>query len=318
MGIFLYGALAFAAGAVPWALPALYLAFALVCLPWRLVQFTRKKWTFFLLDFCYFANIAAVANLVVLPNHVPLHATLYALTDGPLAAALIVWQCAWVFGSADHTISVLIHLLPGLAMFAYRHYPTPQGYWFSHLPFFKGGREPYLDQGRLQWLVLAPMMFYLCWQLMYFLVVQVALRSWILKHKYDTSYSCLARRAAKTNNFWNRLVRRGSPLRRCFMYGLIQLAFTFLSLVWVNAIYHSFALGCVWQVLKVGIPLYYGSQYQWQKVPHDTFLSGVNKLAAMTAHGQERELMPVVQLRANLPVDHEFGGNSGGKEEKIQ
>ncbi len=28
----------------------------------------------------------------------------YALADGPLAAALIAWQSAWVFGSTEHSI----------------------------------------------------------------------------------------------------------------------------------------------------------------------------------------------------------------------
>lgn len=49
---------------------------------------------------------------------------------------------------------------------------------------------------------------------------QVACRSFILQHGYDTSYTTLARRAAKTNNFWNRLVRRGSVGRRVFLYGM--------------------------------------------------------------------------------------------------
>jgi len=40
--------------------------------------------------------------------------------------------------------------------------------------------------------------------------LQVLMRGFILAHGYETSYTCLARRAAKTNNIWNRLVRRGS------------------------------------------------------------------------------------------------------------
>ena len=49
--------------------------------------------------------------------------------------------------------------------------------------------------------------------------LQIAFRSFILKHKFETSYSTLAKRAAKSNNFWNRLVRRGSKARRVAMYG---------------------------------------------------------------------------------------------------
>lgn len=48
---------------------------------------------------------------------------------------------------------------------------------------------------------------------------QVMSRSWIKANKYETSFSCLARRAQKTNNFWNRTVRKGSSLRRVSMFG---------------------------------------------------------------------------------------------------
>lgn len=81
--------------------------------------------------------------------------------------------------------SVLMHLLPGLAVFAHRHH-TPTG-----LRGLKGlaaaagallqGRQP--DVGQLPaaqqasplvlWLVVAPLAFYITWQLLYFLVVQV-------------------------------------------------------------------------------------------------------------------------------------------------
>ena len=50
-------------------------------------------------------------------------------------------------------------------------------------------------------------------------LMQVVFRGFILRNGYDTSYMCLARRAAKSNNIWNRLVRRGSTLRRISMYG---------------------------------------------------------------------------------------------------
>lgn len=53
LGILIFGALAFVCGSAPWLLPALYLAFAAVALPWRVHQFYCKRLTFFLLDFCY-------------------------------------------------------------------------------------------------------------------------------------------------------------------------------------------------------------------------------------------------------------------------
>lgn len=58
---------------------------------------------FYLIDFCYFVNVAAVVYLLWFPNHPGFEALVYAMSDGPLAGALVAWQCPWVFGSAEHT-----------------------------------------------------------------------------------------------------------------------------------------------------------------------------------------------------------------------
>jgi hypothetical protein len=52
-GALVFGFGLFIAGAAPFLLPACFLIFAAVCLPWRAYTFTRRKWGFFLLDFCY-------------------------------------------------------------------------------------------------------------------------------------------------------------------------------------------------------------------------------------------------------------------------
>ena len=49
-------------------------------------------------------NLATVAYLVFTPYNARIGAMVYALADGPLAAALIAWQSAWVFGSTEHSI----------------------------------------------------------------------------------------------------------------------------------------------------------------------------------------------------------------------
>ena len=70
-------------------------------------------------------NMATVLFLTVGSQDARVEAMLYSLADGPLAAALIAWQCSWVFSSPSHSISVLLHLLPGLALFVHRHMDAP-------------------------------------------------------------------------------------------------------------------------------------------------------------------------------------------------
>lgn len=53
-------------------------------------------------------NLATVAFLLFAPHNQQLGAAVCALADGPLAAALIAWQSAWVFGSTEHSIRYVL------------------------------------------------------------------------------------------------------------------------------------------------------------------------------------------------------------------
>jgi hypothetical protein len=53
LGTLAFGALLWLAGAAPWSLPAVYLAFSAVALPYRAIEFGTGRNAFFLLDFCY-------------------------------------------------------------------------------------------------------------------------------------------------------------------------------------------------------------------------------------------------------------------------
>lgn len=186
------------AGAYPWALPWILVAFTAVGLPCRIYDFATADNAvnaFFLLDFCYWVNIATALYLLLPSLHdARLEAALYALADGPVAGALVVWQCAWVFSSSDHTLSVLIHLLPGLAMYAQHHLPRlgSLGQLRTCMPHLTAAatalelnsciaaavpaRSPPAGppEHPAVWLLAAPLAFYAAWQLVYFLVVQVS------------------------------------------------------------------------------------------------------------------------------------------------
>lgn len=284
-GVTLFGAIAFFAGACPSALPWLFLIFAGIGLPYRTYSFlfTQPGNRFFLLDFCYFVSLATAAYLLLPASWLhylnqrglPVGAAIYALADGPVAGALVVWQCAWVFPSLDHTLSVMLHLLPGLAMYALHHHPaqssgsvTPHGALAS--PGWLAGWQPGVALGSVGlqgwwpaalWLLLVPLAFYMAWQFVYWLVVQVMCGGLIKRCNLDTSYKCLARRARRANNIWSRLVLRGSRARRLFWYGLLQFAFTAITLLVFVPTYYSAHLALAWQVCKFVFPLYHGAVY---------------------------------------------------------
>lgn len=275
VGATLFGVLLFLAGARPSLLPAVFLLFVAVALPWRAYHYTRvqPRNSPYLFDFCY-AVAGTTAAFLVWPQarqHPQLEAVVYALADGPVAGALVAWQCAWVFHSPDHTISVLLHLLPGLAMAVHHHLPGRDA------PAAAAALPGGLLWSSSLWLFAAPLAFYLAWQAAYFFAVQVLGRQYIQANNLDTSYRCLTRRARRAGNIWARLVLRGSTARRLAAYGLVQLAFTALTLLLFIPTYHCTALAVAWQALKVLVPVYFGCKHQHERLYKAAMAEGVRR-----------------------------------------
>jgi hypothetical protein len=278
--------LIFLAAAYPWILPYLYLLFSLVAIPLRIYDFliASPRNAFFLLDFCYWVNISTIVFLVLPPMYRDprVESALYALADGPVAFGMLAWECAWVLSSKEHTISVLIHLLPGLAMYAHHHLPRLQswGQLAYCLPLLKSpstalhftscvsleaplaaSLTKHWISTTLVWLIAAPVVFYIMWQLVYWFVVQICCRKYIKKNNLDTSFKCLARRAIRSDSVLADIVLRGSVNRQICMYGMLQLLFTLGTLCFFVPTYYSWHLALVWQVLKFFIPMYYGARH---------------------------------------------------------
>jgi hypothetical protein len=274
LGVILFTSIVLCLSAAPSLLPMFYLGLALFGLPYRVISFCKRRWQFYLVDFCYAANVLVIIFLLTSwPWNTAMHpgwfALVYVVAEGPLAGALLAWQCAWIFSNIEHTLSTLIHLLPGLSLFALRHLVSDLS--ITHL--LTSTKEMYL------WMILGPIAFHCTWQLGYYLLVQVAFRSYILHHKLETSYRGLATRAKKSDNWLHHFIRRGSAMRRISLFGGFQLAFTLVSMVIGIASFNSFKMGVIWQVVKFGAPLWYGALYQTQKVPEGISRSVVSILS---------------------------------------
>lgn len=288
-GNIVFAVLIFLAAAYPFILPYVYLIFSCVALPMRIYDFAftqSGKNVFFLLDFCYWVNTACIVFLILPPAYRDPHieASLYALADGPVSFALIAWQCAWVMSSQEHTISVLIHLLPGLAMYAHHHLPRLSS-WSQIAycaPLLKSPatalqftacvslEAPQAAQVTMTkhwisttciWLFAVPLVFYMVWQVSYWFFVQVVYRRYIKTNNLDTSFKCLARRAVRSNSVLADICLQGSTNRQICMFGFMQLIFTMMTLVFFVPTYYSWHAALLLQVFKFFLPMYYGARH---------------------------------------------------------
>ncbi|KAH0460291.1 hypothetical protein IEQ34_010954 [Dendrobium chrysotoxum] len=113
LGVLGFGGFCYILGARPQDVPYVYCLFYITFVPLRWIYYRYKKWHYYLLDFCYYANTFFLVMLLMFPKNEKLFMVCFSFAEGPLAWALIVWRCSLVFSSFDKIVSVLIHLLPG-------------------------------------------------------------------------------------------------------------------------------------------------------------------------------------------------------------
>jgi hypothetical protein len=141
----------------------LYSALLAPLLVLRAVQFARRKWLLFLVDFCYVVNLVTLAHLWLAPSSAPLFRVAFALANGPLAWAIVLWRNSLVFHSPERLTSLYIHAVPPLVTWVQRwqRWPAP-----AYLECADCGppAAPHLFA--------APLAVYICWQLFYFLATE--------------------------------------------------------------------------------------------------------------------------------------------------
>ncbi|KAI4344564.1 hypothetical protein L6164_011776 [Bauhinia variegata] len=280
LGVLGFGGFCFLLGARPQDIPYVYCLFYVIFVPLRWIYYRFKKWHYYLLDFCYYANTIFLADLLFYPKNEKLFMVCFSFAEGPLAWALIVWRCSLVFSSLDKIVSVLIHLLPGLVFFTIRWW-NPATFEAMH-PEGTSRRVtwPYVEDKSYLWvwLFLVPLAVYTLWQLLYFLIVNVLRRQRLLRDpEVMTSYRELSKKARKANNIWWRLSGLLGDQNRMLMYILLQAMFSVATMALTVPIFLSYELHAVFQILKVSASVWNGGSFLLEVMPRQVILKEKKK-----------------------------------------
>lgn len=285
-----FGMLCFLLGARPQDVPYVYCFLYFVFVPLRWIYYRYKKWHYYLLDFCYYANTIFLIMLLFFPRNEKFFMVCFSFAEGPLAWALIVWRCSLVFNSFDKIVSVFIHLLPGLVFFTIR--------WWD--PAFLGAMDPAGTPHRASWpyveskyniwtwLFVVPLVAYSLWQVLYFLIVEVLRRQRLLQDpEVMTSYRELSKKAQKANNVWWRLSGILGDQNRLLMYIVLQGIFTLATTALTVPIFLSYRLHVVFQILKVSATVWNGGNFLLDVMPRQYVLK--EKKKSETQGGQPQQ-----------------------------
>ncbi|GFR96354.1 hypothetical protein ElyMa_000966800 [Elysia marginata] len=209
-----------------WLMPYLYSVLTPSLLFFRLIMYWKMKYQYFMLDFCYFANIYCFIYLCLFPQREDMFAVGYSIAAGPLIWALLIFRNSLVLHSIDKVTSLYIHLMPCLLTFVIRWYPEEaSSKWHKPFPKFQ-------FHFNFLWLVLVPMCFHVLHQVIYFVLVNLIL-------KPSSDYLNLFRYVTrKEGSLQFRLCNLFGPRYRILLYTawslLMVLGMLFLVPLWYN------------------------------------------------------------------------------------
>ena len=150
-----------------------YMVMMIYLLSLRIYMYRRSNMHYFLIDFCYFTCVACmIAIFVAKPLSVDTFQTVFALANGPVLGAFIVWRNSLVFHSIDKITTVYIHCLPSLLMWCWRWHGLSQINSIGDIVSFGKERivviEAVPEMRAWNWIGL-PLVAYICWQGLYLL-----------------------------------------------------------------------------------------------------------------------------------------------------
>lgn len=243
-------------GAFPEYFGFYYLPKCTFLLIFRYFHWKPRKLQYFLLDFCYLANLAYIvflclgyADLMSQSTRYIFFRMMFAFSIGPLGFAIGMFRNALVFHSAEKITSLMIHVEPLALSWCLR--------WFDDNALIDVGSSATFME-----LFLYPMAAYLvCWNIPYGL--------WLVLygHSLDESgHVTLYHYTCKTNpvvrRATERLGRRWGPLGYMGLHAVFAAATILLGLLWWHVFWAHTAFG----VMLFMISIWNGSTFYVGKV----------------------------------------------------
>lgn len=231
-----------------WLIPYIYATLTPVLVTIRVLMYWRKRWHYFLLDFCYYANMFCLVFLCF-PQNGHIFSIMFSLSLGPLIWAIPVYRNSLVLHSVDKVTSTYIHILPPILSFVVRWYPQETSkFWFTEFL----NEVPELSA---EWTYLVPFIAFVIHSMIYSLVVNLFSNA-----NSDTisSYNYLGE---KENSCLYKLFNCIGTQYRCGMFYVWNWIFCAVTLVGSLLCYFSFTINWLCILLLSLTAIWNGGSY---------------------------------------------------------
>ncbi|CEH18150.1 Uncharacterized conserved protein [Ceraceosorus bombacis] len=265
---------------VPEWIPLFYSAQLLYFLPLRVYTYTKRKWHYFLFDFCYYANLLNLAFLWIFPHSRWLWTVCYCAAHGPLAFSIATWRNSAVFHSLEKMCSLFIHIYPPLVFMTIRHH-IPKGIAERMYPALVG-----LDNLDFIPVFFANLLCYLVWQLLYYEFIIIGKKEKVRSGERINSYSTLATGKGAIAN----LLGRASEGQRESAFMLLQCVYTIVCTLPAPLIFYKSARwSSIFLLTLLVLSLWNGASYLVE-VTFRRFEKELEKLRLEVQQAQEYAL----------------------------
>ncbi|KAI9866353.1 MAG: hypothetical protein M1813_001475 [Trichoglossum hirsutum] len=199
-------------------------------MPLRIYTYHKRGYHYFLADLCYFVNVLALLSIWLFPNSKRLFISSYCLAFGNNAWAIAMWRNSMVFHSIDKVTSLMIHIMPPVALhcLVHRVEPEMQKARFPAIYTIKYSSPTSKEHYSLLSMVLWATLPYLLWQLSYHFFISMRRRVEIAAGR-PTSFTWL--RKSYSKKWIGRLVLSLPESLQEFAFMVIQYIYAVLTML---------------------------------------------------------------------------------------
>jgi len=140
----------------------------------RLVQYSKRGWHFYCIDFCYYVTLLVLLFINFHPKNEIMFRNAFLFSNGMTGMAICIFNNQLVFHRIDYLVSLAVHAVPMLTMTRIRWYNIPRE---AELPLEQRTFATLEDTSKMSWfefnraMFALPILAYLVWVTIWLLIL---------------------------------------------------------------------------------------------------------------------------------------------------